>query len=148
MKKWTDCARAQLDGWSCHYYCGSAGTAVEYSNDQWYLLLQKAGLMEQLVREQWETLAEFDPEHTIKLVIDEWDCWHPAGTEVHPGHLFEQTSTLRDAVITAITLDIFNRHCEKVEMANVAQLINNLHSLFIADGPRFVATPNFYVFEM
>ena len=33
-------------------------------------------------------------------------------------------------------------------MANVAQLVNNLHSLFLADGDKFVATPNFYVFEM
>jgi alpha-N-arabinofuranosidase len=30
----------------------------------------------------------------------------------------------------------------------VAQLVNNLHSLFLADGDRFVATPSFYVFEM
>ena len=33
-------------------------------------------------------------------------------------------------------------------MANIAQLVNNLHSLFLADGDRFVATPNFHVFEM
>jgi alpha-N-arabinofuranosidase len=33
-------------------------------------------------------------------------------------------------------------------MANVAQLINNLHSLFLARGDRFCATPNFHVFEM
>jgi alpha-N-arabinofuranosidase len=33
-------------------------------------------------------------------------------------------------------------------MANVAQLVNNIHTLFHADGDKFVATPNFYVFEM
>jgi alpha-N-arabinofuranosidase len=33
-------------------------------------------------------------------------------------------------------------------MANVAQLVNNIHSLFLADGDQFVATPNFYIFEM
>ena len=33
-------------------------------------------------------------------------------------------------------------------MANVAQLINNLHSLFLADGDRFVATPNYHVYTM
>jgi alpha-N-arabinofuranosidase len=33
-------------------------------------------------------------------------------------------------------------------MANVAQLVNNLHSLFLADGDKFVATPTFHVFEM
>jgi alpha-N-arabinofuranosidase len=33
-------------------------------------------------------------------------------------------------------------------MANIAQLVNNLHSLFLADGDRFVATPTFHVYEM
>ncbi len=33
-------------------------------------------------------------------------------------------------------------------MANVAQLINNLHSLFLAREDKFVVTPNFHVFEM
>jgi len=50
--------------------------------------------------------------------------------------------------VAALTLDIFNRHADKVAMANVAQLINNLHSLFLAREDKFVATPNFHVFEM
>ena len=33
-------------------------------------------------------------------------------------------------------------------MANVAQLVNCLHSLFLAYEDRFVATPSFHVFEM
>src|SRR5439155_15125184 len=40
------------------------------------------------------------------------------------------------------------RHAEKVDMANIAQLVNNLHSLFLADGDQFVATPTFHVYEM
>ncbi len=56
--------------------------------------------------------------------------------------------TLRDALVAALTLDTFNRHADKVDMANIAQLVNNLHSLFLADGDQFVATPNFHVFEM
>ena len=55
---------------------------------------------------------------------------------------------MRDALIAALTLDIFNRHADKVAMANVAQLINNLHSLFLAREDKFVATPNFHVFEI
>ena len=55
---------------------------------------------------------------------------------------------LRDALVAALTLDTFNRHADKVDMANIAQLVNNLHSLFLADGDRFVATPNFHVFAM
>ena len=33
-------------------------------------------------------------------------------------------------------------------MANVAQLINTIHSLFLAYEDKFIATPNFHVFEM
>ena len=104
--------------------------------------------METLIRDQWTVLGLFDTEHKIKLVVDEWGSWHPAGTEINPAHLFEQMSTLRDALVAALTLDTFNRHADKVDMANIAQLVNNIHSLFLADGDKFVATPNFHVFEM
>ena len=104
--------------------------------------------MERLIADQWAAMGEFDREHKVKLIIDEWGCWHPKGTEINPQHLFEQMGCLRDALVAALTLDTFNRHADKVDMANVAQLVNNLHSLFLADGDQFVATPNFHVFEM
>ena len=140
--------RTQLDAWAAHYYCGSAGGAVDFSETEWYELLRKANLMEQIIRSQWEILSEFDPEHKVKLIFDEWGAWHPPGTEINPRHTFEQMSTMRDALIAALTLDTFNRHADKVFMANIAQMVNNLHSLFLADGDKFVATPNFHVFEM
>jgi alpha-N-arabinofuranosidase len=146
--KWADGTRAPIHGWAPHYYCGTTGHALKFTHDQWYEQFYKANKMETLIRDQWAALGQFNPEHRIKLVVDEWGCWHPAGTEINPGHLFEQMSTLRDALVAALTLDTFNRHADKVDMANVAQLVNNLHSLFLADGDKFVATPNFYVFEM
>ena len=104
--------------------------------------------MEPLINDQWAAMGEFDHGHHVKLIIDEWGCWHPKGTELNPHHLFEQKSCLRDALCAALTLDTFNRHADKLDMANVAQLVNNIHTLFHADGDKFVATPNFYVFEM
>jgi alpha-N-arabinofuranosidase len=148
FKKWTDFARAPLNGWAPHYYCGTTGHALKFSDDQWYEMLDKANRMERLITDQWAALGEFDREHKVKLIIDEWGCWHPAGTEINPRHLFEQMGCLRDALAAALTLDTFNRHAEKVDMANIAQLVNNLHSLFLADGDRFVATPTFHIFEI
>ena len=104
--------------------------------------------METLINDQWAALGEVDSKHAIKLVIDEWGSWHPEGTEINKCHLFEQMGTLRDALVAAISLDTFNRHADKVDMANVAQLVNNLHSLFLADGDNFVATPTFFVYKM
>ena len=84
-----------------------------------------------------------------KLVIDEWGCWHPDGSGPSIGeNLFEQQSTMRDAMVTALTLNIFNKHCDKIRMANVAQLVNNLHALFLARGEHCITTPTYHVFDM
>jgi alpha-N-arabinofuranosidase len=137
-------------GWAMHYYCGTAGKgqAVDFTVDDWYELLEKATHMEDLIQQHWTVMGETDRQRRVKLIVDEWGAWHHAGSEVSPTHLFGQTSTLRDALVAALTLDTFNRHADKVAMANVAQLINNLHSLFLAREDKFVVTPNFHVFEM
>jgi alpha-N-arabinofuranosidase len=137
-------------GWALHYYCGTAGKgdAIDFTVTDWYELLSKALRMENLIKEHWSAMAEVDKQHHVKLIVDEWGAWHRPGTEVARWHLFGQTSTMRDALIAGLTLDIFNRHADKVAMANVAQLINNLHSLFLAREDKFIATPNFHVFEM
>jgi alpha-N-arabinofuranosidase len=146
--KWIDGARAPISGWAPHYDCGSTGRALKFTTEEWYEQLSKASQVDVMIRDQWAVLGLFDPEHTIKLVVDEWGSRHPAGTEINNGHLFEYVSTLRDALAAALTLDTFNRHADKVDMANIAQLVNSLQSLFLADGDRFVVTPNFHVFEM
>lgn len=139
-----------LYGWGMHYYCGTAGRgqAIDFTVDEFYELLEKANRMEALINEQWAAMGEVDAQHRVKLIVDEWGAWHRAGTEAAPAFLFGQTSTMRDALIAALTLDTFNRNADKVAMANVAQLINNLHSLFLAHEDKFAATPNFHVFEM
>jgi alpha-N-arabinofuranosidase len=139
-----------LYGWAMHYYCGTAGKgdAIDFTVADWYELLAKALRMETLIKQHWAAMAELDSQHRVKLIVDEWGAWHHAGTEVNRAYLFGQTSTMRDALVAALTLDIFNRHSDKVGMANVAQLINNLHSLFLATGDKFTVTPNFHVFEM
>jgi alpha-N-arabinofuranosidase len=151
--KLTERGRGQLNdlyGWALHYYCGTAGKgqAIDFTVEDWYELLGKAEYMEALITMHWAIMGETDREHRVKLIVDEWGAWHRPGTEVAPTYLFGQTSTLRDALVAALTLDIFNRHADKVAMANVAQLINNLHSLFLAREDKFTVTPNFHVFEM
>ena len=47
-----------------------------------------------------------------------------------------------------MTLDVFNRHAGKLHMANCAQLINCLNSLYLAHEDRFVVTPVGHMFEM
>jgi alpha-N-arabinofuranosidase len=93
-------------------------------------------------------MGKYDAEHHTKLVVDEWGVWYRPGEEIAPTYLLSQPLTLRDALHTAVTFDVFNRHADKIAMANVAQTVNCIHSLFLARGDRFARTPVYYVFEM
>ena len=133
---------------SFHYYCGMSGEAVDFNEEDWYKLLGNAERMEEIINRHYGTAMSYKMEKNLKLVIDEWGCWHPEGSGPSKGYnLFEQQSTMRDAVISAITLNIFNNHCDKIRMANVAQLCNNLHCLFLAGGENCIVTPTYHVFD-
>lgn len=136
-------ARGKTSDWNA-----AKGDAVKFDPVDWYELLRQGDQMEKIVTGQWQTLAEFDPRHHIKLVVDEWGAWYKPGTELDPSHLLGQQITMRDAVMSALTLDTFNRHPEKVAMANCAQLINCLNSLFLSHEDHFIVTPVFHVFDM
>jgi alpha-N-arabinofuranosidase len=149
-----------LWGWGMHNYSWNLsrgqtsdwfqakGDALRFDAEEWYELFRQGDTMEPLIRRHWETMGEIDRRHRVKLIVDEWGAWYKPGTEAHPTHLLGQASTLRDALLAGLSLDTFNRHADKVIMANVAQLINCLHSLFIAHEDRFIVTPTFHVFEM
>jgi alpha-L-arabinofuranosidase len=147
-------------GWALHHYAWNLsrgrtqdwnqgkGDALKFEAVDWYELLREGQRMESLINGHWQIMAENDPEHAVKLVIDEWGPWYKSGSEATPGDLLEQMPTLRDAVFSAMTLDIFNRHPEKIVMANCAQLINCLNSLYLAHENRFCVTPVGHVFAM
>ncbi len=103
--------------------------------------------MDSLVSQHWTAMGEYDKARKVKLVVDEWGAWHQT-TSLGPGYLFSSVPALRDALVTALTLDIFNRHAEKLAMCNVAQLVNNINTLFLTRDDRLVATTVFHVFDI
>ncbi|HXE36169.1 MAG TPA: alpha-L-arabinofuranosidase C-terminal domain-containing protein [Verrucomicrobiae bacterium] len=129
-------------------WAAGKGEALKFDNVDWYELLREGERMEGLVTGHWQVLSEFDRQHRVKLVVDEWGPWYRPGSEATPGDQLEQMPTLRDAVFSGMTLDIFNRHPEKVAMANCAQLINCLNSLYLAHEDKFVITPVGHVFDL
>ena len=134
---------------SVHYYCGTAGTPQEFTEAEWYELLRKADFMRRIVDDHRAAMDEFDPERRVSLFVDEWGCWHQEGTGPSKGkNLFEQQSNLRDAVVAALTLNLFNNRCDVVGMSNVAQLCNNLHTLYLASGEHFLETPTYFVYDL
>ena len=114
----------------------------------WYEVMRECNRVEQIMSDQWAVLGQYDRQHRVKLVVDEYGPWYREGTEVDPAHIFGQQITVRDALATALTLDAFNRHAEKVSVATCAQLVNNINALFLCHEDRFFATPNFHVFDM
>ena len=147
-------------GWGLHHYSWNVsrgattdwdagkGDALVYTTDEWYEMLAQANQMESLITEHWAVMGEIDRRHRVKLVVDEWGTWHKPGSEVHPSHHLGQQSSIRDALVAGLTLDTFHRHADKVAMANIAQLVNCLQSLFLTDGDKFITTPTYHVFEM
>lgn len=136
-------------GWAMHHYCSAPnGDALHFDTTDWYELLSSANRMDGLITSQWQVMRESDRNHHVKLVVDEWGAWHKMKTNVDPTHLFGQQSTMRDALVAGLTLNTFNRHADKVAMANIAQLINCIQSLFLAHEDKFVVTPTYHVFGM
>ncbi|MGM9624831.1 MAG: alpha-L-arabinofuranosidase C-terminal domain-containing protein, partial [Eubacteriales bacterium] len=139
----------RMNGMAFHYYCGSAGDPVHFTNDEWKQLIRQAGYMQELINRHWSAAVSYGMENKAKLCIDEWGCWHPDGSGPSRGaNLFEQQSTMRDAVVTALTLNLFNNNCEKIRLCAVAQLVNNLHALFLTSGAQCICTPTYHVFDM
>jgi alpha-N-arabinofuranosidase len=147
-------------GWALHYYSWNLsrgltqdwdegkGDALKFDVQDWYEVLHEGARLESLIEKHWQAMGEFDTEHHVKLVVDEWGPWYRPGSALTPGNFLEQLPTLRDAVFSAMTLDIFNRHPGKVTMASPAQLINCLNSLYLAHEDKFCVTPVGHVFGM
>ena|SRR5271165_593629 len=131
-----------------HDWDEGKGDALKFDTVDWYELLREGQVIDSLINGHWQVMGETDRQHHIKLVIDEWGPWYRPGSEATPGDILEQTPTLRDAVFSAMTLDIFHQHPEKIAMANCAQLINCLNSLYLAHEDKFCITPVGHVFDL
>ncbi len=142
---------APPNGFSIHFYTDLRPTKVKagsITRPEWYEVLLRGVRLDKVIDDHWREMEKFDPGHRTRLVVDEWGVWYPPGEEIAPAYILSQPITLRDAVHTGLTFDIFNRHAGKIAMANVAQTVNCIHSLFLAEGDQFCRTPAYYVFEM
>ena len=55
---------------------------------------------------------------------------------------------MRDALVAGATFNIFNRHCDRVKMGCIAQIVNVLQSVILTDGPEMILTPTYHEFHM
>jgi alpha-N-arabinofuranosidase len=142
-----------MDGLSLHYYTipgefwTGKGAATGFNEKEWYLTLKKTLKMEELIYRHGAIMDQYDPEKRVGLIIDEWGNWFDVEVGTNPGFLYQQ-NTMRDALVAGINLNIFNKNCDRVKMANIAQMVNVLQSVILTEGEKIVLTPTYHVFNM
>jgi len=144
----------RMNGLSLHYYTlptgnwsGKKGSATEFGENQWHSTLRRALEMNNIINNHSAIMDKYDPQKRIGMIVDEWGTWYDVEPGSNPGFLYQQ-STIRDALVAGVTLNIFNNHCDRVKMANIAQLINVLQAVILTDKEKMLLTPTYWVFEM
>lgn len=145
-------AHPHMDALSLHHYTfenkwEDKGDATEFGELGWYKTMKNALYMEELVTKHSSIMDKYDPNKRIALAVDEWGCWFNVEKGTNPGFLYQQ-STMRDALVAGITLNIFNKHSDRVRIANIAQMVNVLQSVILTEGEKMILTPTYHVFNM
>lgn len=141
-----------MDGISLHHYAltGSwedKGSALGFEEAQWWSLLKSAKKMDELITKHSTIMDKYDPEKRVGLIVDEWGSWLAVEPGTNPGFLYQQ-NTIRDAMVAALTLNIFHKHADRVHMANIAQAVNVLQAMILTEGDKMVKTPSYHVFDL
>ena len=142
----------QMDALSLHYYVHpggweNKGSATEFDTDMWYKTMSKALYMEELVTKHAAIMDRYDPQKKVGMSVDEWGGWYDVEPGTNPGFLYQQ-NTVRDALIASITLNIFNKHSDRVKLACLAQMVNVLQAVILTEGEKMVKTPTYHVMHM
>jgi alpha-L-arabinofuranosidase len=142
---------SRMDGMSLHYYVvrdwSNKGPATKFSLNDYFTTMSLCLKLEDQIKLHGAVMDKYDPQKKIGLIVDEWGNWFDVEPNTNPGFLFQQ-NTLRDALTAASSLNILNNHCDRVKMANIAQMVNVLQALILTRDKDLVLTPTYYVFKM
>ena len=145
-------AASCMDGLSMHSYTIPGGwdhknSATKFTAEDYWETLAIAADMERKIGLHAEIMDKYDPDKRIGLIVDEWGNWFEVEPGTNPGFLYQQ-NTMRDAMVASMHLDIFNRHCDRVFMANIAQTVNVLQAIILTKDEKMVLTPTYHVFDL
>ncbi len=139
---------------SVHYYTlggtwSDKGPATGFDTDSYWRTIRRARAIEPILRRHVAVMDRYDPAGEIGLVVDEWGTWWEVEPGTNPGFLYQQ-NTMRDALVASLHFDVFHRLADRLVVANLAQTVNVLQSVILADAETgaLVRTPTFHVFEM
>lgn len=145
-------AHGFMDYLSLHYYVHPEGweikgSSTDFDGEVWYKTLNKALHMDELITRHGTIMDKYDPEKKVGMCVDEWGAWYTCEPGTNPGFLYQQ-NTVRDALIAGITLNIFNKHSDRVKIAALAQMVNVLQSVLLTEGDKMIKTPTYHVMHM
>jgi alpha-N-arabinofuranosidase len=154
---WTEVCMKEIGsrmwGLTLHWYTlptgnwNKKGSATDFDEAQYINTMKNCLEMDEIVTKHSAIMDKYDPDKKVALVVDEWGIWTDPEPGTNPGFLYQQNS-LRDALIAASTLNIFNNHCDRVKMANLAQTVNVLQALILTDKEKMLLTPTYHVFDL
>lgn len=143
-----------MDAISLHYYTfpkgewlrpKDRGHALGFSEEDWFLTLASAIRMDELLSQHSSVMDQYDPDKKVALVVDEWGAVYAPESQADPAM---QQNSLRDAVVAALTLNIFIRHTDRVKMANISMIINVIQAMILTDKEKMLVTPTYDVFDL
>ena len=142
-----------MDALSLHQYTIPTGSwsaksaATGFNESLYFSALKEAMRMDGILKNHIAIMDKYDPDNKLGLMVDEWGVWTESEPGTNPGHLFQQNS-MRDALIAAVTFDIFHKYADRVQMANIAQIVNVLQAMILTQGDKMILTPTYHVFKM
>lgn len=140
-----------IEAIALHHYSvidwGNKGSAVDFTEDQYFTIMKRALKMEELIQKHVAIMDKYDKNKRVALYVDEWGGWYDVQPGTNPGFLYQQ-NTMRDAMIAGATLNIFNNHADRVKMANLAQAVNVLQAVVLTDEEKMLLTPTYHVMRM
>ena len=146
-------AGRMMQGLSVHYYTAAGdfwnekGSSTDFGEDGWFKTFKRTLFMEEMLTKHGAIMDKYDPDKKVALIVDEWGTWYDPEPGMNPRFLYQQ-STLRDALVAAVNLNIFNNHCDRVAMANIAQMVNVLQAIILTEGGKMILTPTYHTFDM
>jgi alpha-N-arabinofuranosidase len=158
ITEWTDVlsrnvSRERMDGVSHHYYTlptgvwEKKGASTGFDESEWFSTLERAYRIDEFIRVNLEVLEKNDPDGNFGFYIDEWGTWYDPEPGREPGFLYQQ-NTLRDALVAAVSFNIFHQHARRVTMTNIAQMVNVLQAMILTDKEKMVLTPTYHAYGM
>jgi alpha-N-arabinofuranosidase len=142
-----------LDAISHHFYTiptgvwQKKGNSIGFPEAEWISTLRNTLRVDEFIVNNVKILDKNDPKGKVAFYVDEWGTWYDPEPGREPGFLW-QHNTLRDALVAGLNFNVFHKHARRVQMTNIAQMVNVLQAMILTDGPKMALTPTYHVFHM